>query len=213
MLNITDLWRNPNQTFIIKDYESQNLSLYNQKPWQLSYLICRGGKTIEEVDDYIWIPNLQLSKGAERVTNFDMGKYERLAKPKEEVMDRWKKNSADSILVFHNGLNFDVYLMKMFYEMCGEPFDWEDWPQMIDTNALAKSYLTGRKNNSFDTWDEFLAWQISCLTIRERKLKTSQKSLLKQFGIPFDESRLHDAIYDVGCTKQIFEKLLYGLKL
>lgn len=213
MLNITDLWRNPNQTFIIKDYETENLSLVNQRPWQLSYLVCRGGKIVDEVDDYIYIPDLNISIDAQRITNFDKAKYNRLAKPKDEVLARWKLKSKDAILVAHNGLGFDAYIMRLFYDYCGEPFDWNDWRKWIDTNALAKSYLTNRKNNSFETWEDFLCWQLSCLTIRDRKIKTSQKSLLKQFGIPFDENRLHDAIYDVGCTKQILEKLLYGLKL
>lgn len=213
MINILDLYKNPNQKFVIFDIESESLNTVKQKPWQLSYLVCQGGEIRKEVDDYIYWPDLNVSEEAARVTHFDFQKYKHLARPPEEVMQRWQENSRDAIICGHNIQNFDLSILNIFYKLLNIKHDWEFAARTLDTRALALAAAKQMKNLTFPCWEDFITWQMATLTIRERGLKTSQASLLKQFGIEHDANMLHDAIYDVKMTKKILEKLLYQLKL
>ena len=44
-------------------------------------------------------------------------------------------------------------------------------------------------------------------------MKTSQGFLLKEFGIEHDPKKLHDAIYDVKMTLEIFHQLIWKIEV
>ena len=44
-------------------------------------------------------------------------------------------------------------------------------------------------------------------------LKTSQASMLKHYNIPHDPKKLHDALYDIEMTFQIFLKQIYDIEV
>ena len=61
--------------------------------------------------------------------------------------------------------------------------------------------------------DDLISWQYRLLNHRDKKVKASQLALLKKYEIPFDEKRLHDAIYDCEMTYKIFKKQLFEIEL
>ena len=51
------------------------------------------------------------------------------------------------------------------------------------------------------------------LHIREKGLKTSQAFMLKYYDIPHDPKKLHDSLYDVEMTFEIFKKQIFNIDL
>ena len=51
------------------------------------------------------------------------------------------------------------------------------------------------------------------LHIREKALKTSQAFMLKYYDIPHDPKKLHDSLYDVEMTFEIFKKQIFNIDL
>ena len=69
-----------NQKYLIFDYETCNLNLSSaeNKPWQLGFIITEGSRIIDKQDLYIGWDELDISKEAERITNFSRIKYDKL---------------------------------------------------------------------------------------------------------------------------------------
>ena len=67
------------QKYICFDFETCNLNLLSpdNKPWQLSYIITEGYKTVKEKDCHIKWPDLKRSEEARKITRFDDEKYKR----------------------------------------------------------------------------------------------------------------------------------------
>lgn len=207
------MWRNPEVKFCFMDTESDGLNLYKSKAYQLSYTITAGGREIESVDDYIHYENFYMPPAAAMVNKFNPILYKSRAQPLKTVAERFEKKCKGAIMVGHNVLGFDVYMLNTILLKAGINHDFWFMEQIIDTCALSKSYLTKKKNNEFEDWSDFLFWQASSLSIREKGLKSSQGFMLKHFDIPFDKDKLHEALYDVGKNKEVFQKLLFALKI
>ena len=80
---------------------------------------------------------------------------------------------------------------------------------ILDTNCLAKAYKMGLKKP-----DENLTfWQCKLNNYIKRGMKTNQQALLKEFDVEFDSDKLHDAIYDVNMTLNIFHKLIWNIEV
>ena len=71
----------------------------------------------------------------------------------------------------------------------------------FDTKSVAMAIAKENKNPDKD---DLLAWQLRYLNYRERGLKTNQKHLLQHYSIDFDETKLHDALYDIEKNFEIF---------
>lgn len=212
-LNIIDMWRNPGVKFCFMDTETNGLNLLTSQAYQLSYIIVQGGRVIESVDRHIYHDNFYMPAAAQMVNRFNYNTYKAFAEPLADVMKEFQDKSKGAIMVGHNVLNFDIYMLNALFIKAGIDHDYWFMERIIDTCALSKSYLTKRKNNQFEDWAEFLFWQASSLSIREKGLKSSQGFMLKHFDIPFDKDKLHEALYDVGKNKEVFEKLLFALKI
>jgi len=87
-------------------------------------------------------------------------------------------------LVGYNSAAFDNPFLRAFFKQCGDDYfgSWF-WSCPIDVMVLAGQYL--------------MAWRP---TMKDFK----QSSVAKQFGIEIDESRLHDADYDVEVLRSIY---------
>ena len=77
-----------NQQFVVFDTETEGLSLTSSRPWQLSWIVCKGEKILEEHDEFVLYDDLNVSEDAARVTGFDKNNYLAKAKPPLEV---WQK--------------------------------------------------------------------------------------------------------------------------
>lgn len=203
------------QKYICFDFETCNLNLLSpdNKPWQLSYIIAQGYKTVKEKDCYIKWSDLKLSEEARKITRFDDKKYNRLAQDPKKVLEEFESYlyDKDYIIVGQNLLGFDVYIHNIYRKLLGLDSDFSYINRIYDTNCVAKAIKKGMKTPS--SLDKFIQWQYRLNDFRERNLRTSIKAQLKQYKIDFDENKLHDSLYDVQMNLKIFRKQLIQIDL
>lgn len=108
----------------------------------------------------------------------------------EATLDRYinKYSKEDKFfLVGYNNAAFDNHFLRAFHLRNGHKyFGSYFWANPIDVYVLASYKVMKDRHN-----------------IKYFKLKTA----CKHFGINVDESKLHDAIYDVELTRNLFKKL------
>ena len=101
-------------TFI--DCETLNLCLngFHNLPWQIAMIKVKDYKKIDQKNFYIkWDTDLKISEDAARITRYSQTKMDRKGIPPEEAfptIQDWLDNS--DIIVGHNVLGFDIYLIK-----------------------------------------------------------------------------------------------------
>lgn len=194
-----------NQKFVVFDTETEGLSLTDSRPWQLSWIVCKGEEVLEEHDEFVFYDDLHVSDEAARVTGFNKEKYLSKAKQPIEVWQKFAPYLYDenNILVGQNILGYDIYIINTMMRLMGVQNNWSFISRMIDTKALATALFKGMKPS-----DDFFSWQMKLMNHREKGLKTSQAFLLKHFDIDHDPSKLHDAMYDIQMNYKIFRKLI-----
>lgn len=203
-----------NQKYLCFDFETCHLNLLDidNKPWQLSYLIAKGSQINKEVDNYVYWPDLKLSKGAQEVTHFDERKYHSLACDPKDVLAGFEEYLYDPeyIIIGQNLLGFDVYIHNIFRKLLGKKTDFSYINRIIDTNCIAKAI----KKNLIPPKDlDFIIWQYKLNNFREKGLKTSIKAQLKDYKIDFDENMLHNSMYDVQMNFKIFQKQIWQIDI
>jgi len=100
-----------------------------------------------------------------------------------KYVDRFNKFDK-LIIVGYNCQKFDDPFLRVWFELCGDKFygSWF-WPNTLDVMALATEYLLRRR--------AFMPnFQLG--------------GVAKELGIKVDKDRLHDAIYDVYLTREIY---------
>lgn len=203
-----------NQKYLCFDFETCHLNLLDieNKPWQLSYIVAKGNQIIKEVDNFIYWPNLKISKGAQEVTHFDERKYHSLASDPKDVLNSFEEYLYDPeyIIVGQNLLGFDVYIHNIYRKLLDKQSDFSYINRIIDTNCIAKAI---KKNLVPPKNLDFIIWQYKLNNFREKKLKTSIKAQLKDYKIDFDENMLHNSMYDVQMNFKIFQKQIWQIDL
>jgi len=194
-----------NQKYLVFDTETEGLNLFSSKTWQLSWIVCQGNKILETHDEFIIHKELNIPEVVKKITGFNWDTYNRKAKPLDEVWNKFEKYIFDPqyIVVGQNLLGFDVYMLAVLQRLLGQEPEYSYLPRILDTRALGKAYreeLERPKGN-------LLSWQYKIINDRSLKAKVSQNQLLKFFDIEFDESKLHNALYDIKMCYQIFLKL------
>jgi len=200
-----------NQKYLIIDTETEGLNLVKSRPWQCAWITTVGKNIVEKNDRYIKWDNLQVSEGAAKITGFSEEQYLRRAEDPKKVWRDLSKYLFDPeyIVIGQNILGFDVYMLNIWLKGIGQNSDYSYLPRVIDTKSLStaifKNILPDRQN--------FLSWQYKLLNHKEKGLKTSQASMLKHYNIPHDPKKLHDALYDIEMTFQIFLKQIYDIEV
>ena len=194
-----------NQKYLVFDTETEGLNLFSSKTWQLSWIVCQGNKVLETHDEFIVHKELNIPEVVKKLTGFNWDTYNRKAKPLDQVWSKFEKYIFDPqyIVVGQNLLGFDVYMLAILQRLLGQEPDYSYLPRIYDTRALGKAYreeLDRPKGN-------LLSWQYKIINDRSLKAKVSQNQLLKFFDIEFDESKLHNSLYDIQMCYQIFLKL------
>lgn len=200
-----------NQNYIVFDTETEGLNLVYSRPWQCSWIICKGTQVISKHDYFVKWDNLNVSADAARITGFNYQQYLSQAQDPKIVFDEFKKYLYDPsfLIVGQNILGFDVYMINIWRKLIGLQSDYSFMPRTIDTKSLStaifKDILPDKEN--------FLSWQYKMLNLREKGLKTNQAFMLKHYGIPHDPKMLHNSLYDVEMTFEIFKKQIYNLDI
>tara|TARA_B100001939_G_scaffold313138_1_gene296775 strand:- start:12712 stop:13326 length:615 start_codon:yes stop_codon:yes gene_type:complete len=194
-----------NQKYLVVDTETEGLNLHSSKAWQLSWIVCQGNKILEEHDEFIAHKNLNIPEVVKKMTGFNWDKYNQKSKSLSKVWSKFESYLYDPkyIIVGQNLLGFDVYMLALLQKMLGQQPDYSYLPRIYDTRALAKAY----RENLDKPKDNFLSWQYKIINNRSLKAKVSQGTLLKFFDIDHDESKLHDALYDIKKCFEVFCEL------
>jgi DNA polymerase III alpha subunit (gram-positive type) len=199
------------QNYIVFDTETEGLNLVYSRPWQASWVICRGNNIISKHDHFIRWDNINVSPDAARITGFNKENYYRKAEDPKEVFLKLNKYLSDPsfLVIGQNLLGFDVYMVNIWRKLLGMNSDYSYINRIIDTKSIStaifKQILPDKEN--------FLSWQYKMLHIREKGLKTNQAFMLKYYDIPHDPKRLHDSLYDVEMTFEIFKKQIFNIDL
>jgi DNA polymerase III epsilon subunit-like protein len=182
------------------------------RPWQACLLVFKGKFLQEKVELFIDWPDLSLSEEIVKLTGFNKAKYDRLKMPPRQAYEIIKKHIYDpsGIIVGQNLLGYDVYVLASLQRILGEELDFSYIPRILDTRPLGKAVRAGLRK---PTNDEFIFWQYKVMHDRSLKQGASQTALLKYFEIPFDPSKLHDAVYDCEKCFEVFLQIKKKLDL
>lgn len=207
-----DLLRfNYKQKYLILDTETEGLNLLNSRPWQVSWITAQGTYVQKKYDRFAKWNDLNISEDAARITGFDRYKYDSVSEnPIDIVNDLWPMLSDPNCLIIgQNILNFDIHILNVLRKNCGLKPDSSYLSRVIDTRALAMAIALGHKQiDKNDTVNQF-----KFVNYRDKKIKTSQAALLKQYSIDHDPSKLHDGMYDIEMTFKIFTKQIQEIDI
>lgn len=207
---------NQNVTYAFIDLETFNLALhfFHNRPWQVGIIKVQGEKIVDAKDVRLkWpdAPHLAIGKEAAVITKFDQREHDRLAiLPEEGFKKFWHILEECDHIVMHNGLKFDLYLLKGYAEMMGVPWKWM-MPKILDTKAIAQGIKMGIPYNVKD--GAFLEYQYRMANIIVKGIKTSLKTLGPEYNIQHDYLNLHDAICDLELNLKIWNKLKYQIEI
>jgi len=202
-----------NQKYMVMDFETCGLNLFSSKPWQLSYVLATGNQITSKYDHWIDWPSLEVSPGAAMVTGFSYDKYNKLKKPASPILDEFEKilYNPEYIIVGQNLLGFDIYIHNIYRRLEGKNPDFSYLPRVVDTVCLAKARVMGvtkiPKEKRIYSMYKYLNTKLP------RGSKVTQLALLKDLDIEFEESRLHDSLYDVEKNFEIFNKLIWEVEV
>jgi len=203
---------NNKQKYIFFDFETCNLNLSSleNKPWQLAFAIFEGEKQLEVANYYIYWKDLNISEGAKKVTGFSKSKYKKEAKPASDILSHFDKYMYDDdyLKCGHNILGFDVYIHNIFRRLLGFPTDYSYIPLCIDTLCLARAI-----NNEIPFSDDRTPWQLRLNSLRKKGQRATLGACCKRYQIETDESKLHDALYDIKKNHQVFRKQIWDLEI
>jgi len=200
-----------NQKYIVFDTETEGLNLHSSRPWQLAWIVCEGNKVKERHDRYIHFSDLDVPDLVQKLTGFTWDEYNEKKESPKKVWADFKKYLYDPQykIVGQNLLGFDVYMIAELQRILGEKPDYSYLKRIYDTRALGKAYREELDKPKGD----FLSWQYKIIHDRTLKAKVSQNQLLKYFGIEFEESKLHNAMYDIEKCFEVFTALKKHMEL
>lgn len=204
---------NNSQKYLVYDYETENVRLTElNRPWQVSYKLATLNETLAEKTSFIRWDDLNISFGAAKHTGFDRYKYESSCVDKKTVFDDFNQYYSDpsTIILFFNGINFDVHIHNIYRSELGLPKDFSYLDRCIDVNGLFKLYKLGITKIDRENWfSDFFKMS----NYVKRGFKSNLEFAAQDLGIPVDSSRFHDAGYDVEITYRVFKDLIWKMEI
>lgn len=201
-----------NQKYLIADCETDGLRLTDVKSWQIAWSLAEGSRITETHNEYIDYPDLEISDHIAKLTGFTWAEYNRKKRPAQEVWHKLKKElyNPERIIIGQNIIGFDCYCFASLQKYLGERPDYSYIERILDTQPLGKAHKEGLEKPRSGS---LISWQYKIKHDRSLKAKSSQLFQLKNLGIEFDESKLHDALYDIEMTFKIFLELKKRMNL
>lgn len=204
---------NKDQKYLVFDGESESLNLVHNKAWQLSYLICQGDKILEEYDKFPWWSDLNISDDAKRITRFNHEIYKAKATDARKVYEDFSAFLYDPeyIIIGHNILGFDIYLMNSYRKFLNLAPDWSYIPRCLDTLALSKFVKFTNPPQIND--ESLILSEYKLMNTWEKGVKTSLGKMAEHFDVEFDSNLAHDGLYDIKKNWEIFHKLKWQIEI
>jgi len=203
---------NNKQIFCFWDFETESLNNVISRPWQMGLLVATNKEILDRIEKKIWWPDLNISADAALITRFDREQYEREAIDSKEALQIFENIIYDPniINVGQNTLAFDCYQHNTWRKVSGFSTDYSYINRAFDTKAIFAAIM---KDSKCPLKNDLLSWQYAHLNMREKGLKTSLAHQMKHFGLVYDADKHHDALVDVGYTREVFRKQLWQVEI
>lgn len=202
---------NKDVKYCIFDFETEDLNLYSSKPWQFACVVGTNKTIFRKHDIMIRWDKLNISREAEVITRFNRFDWEARAEDPKKTFELINEefDKADWI-GGHNVLGYDIHI----YRRCCRRLGIKALPihkKMIDTFPCGKGI---KMDIPYKNGDNFLSYQIRLLNeIVIKKGYATLTAFAKLYDITLDESKLHDALYDVEINYQVLMKMLWQVEI
>jgi len=163
--------------------------------WQIAYIIESDGKVVVKKDHKMRVfKNDLVNAQSLEVCGITLKEIMTYKSPSEvfrELIEDIKPYKKLIMGGYNNAIFDNPFLMSWWYKAANEAkiqtsmFDWFHF-DALDVRVLALNHLIGERNSM-----EYF----------------QQKDVARKLGVSVDESRLHDAIYDVELCIQIYNKI------
>lgn len=190
----------PNVKRLFFDVETTGTNWYRHGIHQLSGIIDIDGVYIDSFNIKLQPhPNCEILDSAlavAGVTREDIAKYQTQAEGFKEFLSflakyckKFDKEDKINLVGFRNS-SFDNFFLRLLFDQCGDKY-YGSWfyQNTVDVATLASEYFLTRRSE-----------------IENFKLST----ISKYFMIDVDETRLHDALYDVELTREVYYSIPKG---
>jgi len=205
---------NKSQKYVFFDFETCGLNLgsLRNKPWQLAFIVVENDKIVDEADYWLRWENLNVSKGAAKVTGWTQKKYDEKAVNPEKPIKHFEKYLYDDqyLKAGHNLLGFDVYMHGICRRLLGKKPDYSYLNNVVDTLCLARAI---NNNIALSVSENLLEWQYKMISLRKAKGRNKLIDLCKQYDVRFNAKKLHDALYDIQKNYEVFKKLIWNIEI
>lgn len=198
---------NIKNNFIIYDFETEGLNHAFSKPWDIAWCVYQNGKLQKEIQYFLDWPNLNVSYGAAKETGFRKETIKKSGVDPMKVIKEFDQYIYDPnfYIIGHNILGYDSQIHNVARRELGLKTDFSYIHRVIDTNAIARGIKLERLPKEHEN---FTAWQYRILDVKAKGVKTKIPILCKEFHIPYEEEKLHSALYDVKKNFEILKKLI-----
>ncbi len=193
--------------YIVWDVESESLSPFLSRPWEISWIVVENGQITERHQKFPFIHDLKVSDGAAKVTRFNYKDYKAKSEPAIDVYNLFAKYlyNPEYYAVGQNVLNFDTYQWATFCRYVGKPVDYSFVPRIYDTRSLGFAFNT--QNTFPHAKGDITPWMYRMCSIKQKGIKASNKSMAAQFDIPYSEFDAHIGLKDCEISDGIFRAL------
>ena len=198
------------QKYCVIDTETEGLNLYNTKSWQVSFFLCQGNEIISKHNYFPFFKDLNIPRELRYKIHFDPNEYQQRAIPLKDFLDVLTPIIYDPeyVIIGHNILGFDIYCLNILRKELGLKPDYSFVNRVIDTMCLAKAWKL--KENCPNSVENVLSWQYKLLSVKQR-LGVGLTKIAKDLGVEADETKAHDALYDIQMTWGVFQKLIHQM--
>lgn len=206
----SDLLRFSNRKLLFADTETNGLNLMNMTlPFQVAWIVADRYKVLESHQYYLKWPDYRMGKWAGEITGFNPN-WVRTGTDPEHVLRAFESYVMDDqyIIVGHN-IIYDVYIYNLWRRQLGLKPNWEPLSRLIDTNLLARAHKEGWKPDR----SNLKAWHYKALAGFRKGVKTNLTLMCKELGVPIDETKTHNAAYDLSVNWEVYRKLIQLVEL
>ncbi|MGL4567312.1 MAG: 3'-5' exonuclease [Fusobacteriaceae bacterium] len=184
--------------FIYYDLETTGVNVKKHGIRQISMIIEIDGQIVEELDFKVR-PNplaiidpmaLKVSNVTEEeVLNYPPMEevYKKVKKVLDKYVDRFDNKDKMWLIGFNNRAFDDPFFRAWFEQNKDNFFNSYFWP---------------------DSWDVLVMASVKLRSVRRDMINFKLKRVAKEFGIEIDETQLHDSLYDVRLTREIFRIIM-----
>lgn len=211
----SNLLRFSDREVALFDFETNGLQQMSPDtlPFQCSWLVANRHRVLSTHDYYMRWSKYKMSAGAARVTRFNPAWVENGDDP-EFVLDTFESYTLDDryLLVSHSILGYDSGIWNLWREALGRPRTWSFLTRIVDTHLLSRAWKEGWKPDRSSP-EAFLAWQFKVAAGYRKGIKTNLTQMCKDLEVPIDESKTHDATYDLQLNVQVYWKLIQLMEI